>query len=111
MPTPAAIASAVPHPVTSRSRPVRGSATSTVPASGACMPLSTRMSVLLPAPFSPTSACTSPRAASSDASRLATTGPNAFATPRTRTAAGRAPAAAWGPAAVIACSAPGCARR
>ena len=50
MPTPAAIACAVLQPVTSRPF------TRTVPPSGAYMPLRTRMSVDLPAPFSPTSA-------------------------------------------------------
>ncbi len=50
MPSPAAIASAVDQPVTSRPF------TSMRPASGAYIPLSTRMSVDLPAPFSPTSA-------------------------------------------------------
>ena len=40
------------------------------------MPASMRISVDLPAPFSPTSAWISPRATSSDAPRLACTGPN-----------------------------------
>ena len=70
IPTPAAIASAVDQPVTSRPF------TSMRPRSGVYIPLSTRMSVDLPAPFSPTSAWISPRATSSDAPRLARTGPN-----------------------------------
>ena len=53
MPTPAAIASAVVQPVTSRSAPVPLGATSSVPASSPYMPARMRMSVDLPAPFSP----------------------------------------------------------
>jgi hypothetical protein len=53
IPTPAAIAVGVLHPVTVAQRAV-APATSIVPAVGANMPASRRMSVLLPAPFSPT---------------------------------------------------------
>ena len=84
IPTPAAIAARVSHPVTSRP------CTCTVPASGACPPASTRISVLLPAPFSPTTAWISPTAASSEASRLAATPPKALAIPRRCTAMGAA---------------------
>src|SRR5262245_20817109 len=45
------------------------------------MPDSTRMSVDLPAPFSPTIAWISPGATSRDASRFATTGPNVLTMP------------------------------
>ena len=65
MPMPAAIASLVDQPVTSR--PL----TSIVPASGLINPPSTRISVDFPAPFSPTSAWISPGWTSSDAPRLA----------------------------------------
>ena len=88
MPTPAAIASAVFQPVTCCP------STSTVPPSGAKRPASTRISVLLPAPFSPISAWISPRCTSSDASRIARTGPNDFAIPRRRIAGAAPPAAA-----------------
>ncbi|CAA9302655.1 MAG: hypothetical protein AVDCRST_MAG40-457, partial [uncultured Gemmatimonadaceae bacterium] len=74
IPTPAAIACAVLHPVASRP------STCTVPASGAYMPASTRMSVDFPAPFSPTSAWISPAGTSSEAPRLARTAPNDFST-------------------------------
>jgi hypothetical protein len=74
IPTPAAIASAVGQPVTSRP------STTTRPASGANIPLRMRISVLLPAPFSPTRAWISPARTSSDASRFARTGPNDLAT-------------------------------
>ena len=50
MPTPASIASAVVHPVTSRPP------TSIVPPSAVVMPLRTFIKVDLPAPFSPTRA-------------------------------------------------------
>ena len=82
IPTPAAIACAVLHPVASRPF------TSTVPASGAYIPARMRISVDFPAPFSPTSAWISPAPTSSEASRLARTGPNALATPSRRTASG-----------------------
>src|SRR3954468_3023958 len=75
MPTPAAIASEVDQPV--MSRPF----TSMVPAFGAYMPLNTRMSVDLPAPFSPTSAWISPLSTSRLASSLATIGPNRLTMP------------------------------
>src|ERR1700690_1921633 len=42
--------------------------------------------VLLPAPFSPSSACTSPAAASKSTPSLATTPGNRFVTPRSETA-------------------------
>ena len=53
-------------------------------------------SVLLPAPFSPSSACTSPSAASKSTPSFATTPGNRFVIPRRATAAameegGRAP--------------------
>src|SRR5829696_8558428 len=51
------------------------------PASGRHAPLSTFMSVLLPAPFSPISACTSPGATSSATSRRACVAPKRFCTP------------------------------
>jgi hypothetical protein len=52
-----------------------------VPASGACTPVSTLMSVLFPAPFSPMSACTSPRRSVSRASSRARTPGKVFTTP------------------------------
>src|SRR5262245_13860788 len=62
------------------SRAKRGSAfasgfptISTVPVSGRCAPVTTRMSVLLPAPFSPTRAWTSPGRRSKETSRSART--------------------------------------
>ncbi len=61
---------------------------SSVPASGACTPLRILTSVLLPEPFSPTSACTSPARSSNDASRMACVGPNAFAIELTFTSVG-----------------------
>src|SRR6478735_3016999 len=45
-------------------------------------------SVVLPAPFSPSSACTSPAAASKSTSSLATTAGNRFVIPRSATAGG-----------------------
>ena len=70
MPTPAAIASAVVQPVTSRAvRLPCGRHRARTSRS------STRISVDLPAPFSPTSAWISPRATSSDAPRFASTAP------------------------------------
>src|SRR3989442_13324599 len=48
------------------------------PLSAGYIPYSTRMSVDLPAPFSPTSACTSPRRRSTVTSSLATTPGNRF---------------------------------
>src|SRR5215203_553718 len=80
MPTPAAIASAVDQPVTSRPF------TSMVPAFGAYIPARMRISVDLPAPFSPTSAWISPRATSSSAPRFAGTGPNDLSMSRRRMA-------------------------
>src|SRR5438105_3678432 len=80
MPTPAAMASRVDQPVTSRP------STSIVPCSAAYMPLSTRINVDLPAPFSPTSAWISPVATSSVAPRFATTGPKDFVMPVRRMA-------------------------
>ena len=103
IPTPAPIASFVLQPVTSRP------STSTVPSFGANSPASTRISVDLPAPFSPTIAWISPRATSRVASRLATQSPKAFRMPVIRTA-GVCPAAAtpapWWTGALIACSEP-----
>jgi hypothetical protein len=78
IPTPAAIARAVSHPVTSRPN------TSTVPASGAYIPARMRISVDLPAPFSPTRAWISPAPTSRLAPRLASTGPNDFSIPAIR---------------------------
>ena len=55
-------------------------------------------SVLLPAPFSPSSACTSPSAASKSTPSFATTAGNRFVIPRRRTAAlggAAALAASW----------------
>jgi hypothetical protein len=43
------------------------------------------MSVLLPAPFSPTSACTSPARSSSETRSFASTGPNRRVTSRMET--------------------------
>src|SRR5262249_29833661 len=57
-------------------------------------------SVLLPAPFSPSSACTSPRAASKSTPSFATTPGNRFVIPRIATA-GAAPGS---PAPLAACS-------
>src|SRR5918997_3080941 len=51
-----------------------------VPASPRCTPVMILISVDLPAPFSPTSAWTSPRATSSDAPRSAGTPPKALST-------------------------------
>src|SRR6185437_10098711 len=48
-------------------------------------------SVLLPAPFSPSSACTSPAAASKSTPSFATTPGNRFVSPRTATAGGGPP--------------------
>src|SRR5882762_4389249 len=75
MPIPAAIASFVDHPVTSRPF------TSTFPASGFINPPSMRMSVDLPAPFSPTRAWISPGKTSSDAPRLARMAPKDLSIP------------------------------
>ena len=60
-------------------------ATSTRPESGACTPLRIFTSVLLPEPFSPTRAWTSPARSSNEQSLSAWVGPNAFATCSTRT--------------------------
>ena len=49
--------------------------TETDPASALITPVSTLTSVLLPAPFAPSRACTSPGSITSVASRSATTGP------------------------------------
>src|SRR5207244_2310380 len=59
-------------------------ATSSVPASGACAPVAIRISVLLPAPFSPTSACTSPGSSSKSTRWSACTAPNDLLTPAKR---------------------------
>ena len=72
-------------PASCAARGVRGAevaspGSSIEPASGACTPLRILTSVLLPEPFSPTSACTSPARSSNDASRTACVAPNAFAT-------------------------------
>ena len=53
-----------------------------VPLSARCTPVSALTSVLLPAPFAPRSACTSPGSTDSVALRKATTGPKRFATSR-----------------------------
>ena len=60
-------------------------ATSTRPESGACTPLRILTSVLLPEPFSPARAWTSPARSSNEQSLSAWVGPNAFATCSTRT--------------------------
>src|SRR5690348_2192460 len=54
-------------------------------------------SVVLPAPFSPSSACTSPGAASKSTSSLATTAGNRFVIPRSATAGGGGEACASPP--------------
>src|SRR6476619_2703216 len=54
-------------------------------------------SVVLPAPFSPSSACTSPGAASKSTSSLATTAGNLFVIPRSATAGGGGEACASPP--------------
>ena len=60
-----------------------GSPSSSIsPSSGASAPLSTFMSVLLPAPFSPTSACTSPPRTSRSTPPSARVAPNRWRTPR-----------------------------
>ena len=55
---------------------------SIVPPSGRITPVSTLTSVLLPAPFAPSRACTSPGSTTSVAERSATTGPYRFDTSR-----------------------------
>src|SRR5580704_17369159 len=55
------------------------------PSSCACTPLSILMSVDFPAPFSPSSACTSPGSTSKLTPRKARTPPKLLATPVTRT--------------------------
>ena len=62
--------------------------TETVPASGFTRPIATRMSVLFPAPFSPSSACTLPRLTTKLTSSSATTAPKRLPTPRNSSAAG-----------------------
>src|SRR5947208_13336568 len=57
------------------------------PASGRYRPVRTFESVDLPAPFSPSSACTSPSAASKSTWSFATTPGNRFVIPRSSTAA------------------------
>ena len=79
IPTPAAIAPAVDHPVTSRPN------TSTVPASGAYIPARMRIRVDFPAPFSPTRAWISPAPTSRLAPRLARTAPKLLSMPAMRT--------------------------
>src|SRR2546428_2373618 len=54
----------------------------TRPASGAWAPVMILTRVLLPAPFSPTSACTSPAWTSKSTPRSARTAPNDLVTPR-----------------------------
>src|SRR5947209_6254571 len=61
---------------------------SRVPASGRYAPLSTFIKVLLPAPFSPIKAWTSPGATSSDTPRSARVAPKLFLMPFRRRAAG-----------------------
>ena len=82
--------------------------TRTTPESGAYIPLRMRMSVLFPAPFSPMSAWISPGASSSEAPRLATTGPKLFTMSRISTAGAATGGAGWG---VLIPSAPGSSRR
>jgi hypothetical protein len=80
MPIPAAIASA-------GLRKVTGEPSSRiVPSSGRCMPYRVFIRVDLPAPFSPTIACTSPRRTFSSMSRLATTPGKRLVIPRSSTA-------------------------
>src|SRR3954447_26983149 len=65
------------------------------PASGTCTPASILISVLLPAPLSPSRQCTSPRASSSVTPDSAITGPKYLVTLsscRIRSGMGRAPA-------------------
>src|SRR5215218_2298852 len=59
------------------------------PASGRYSPVRMFESVLLPAPFSPSSACTSPAAASKSTPSFATTPGNDFEIPRIETAGER----------------------
>ena len=73
----------------SRRRP----AISIVPLSGRCTPARILTSVLLPEPFSPTTAWTSPARASNVHSRSACVRPNAFARPSTARTTSPAPAA------------------
>ena len=56
----------------------------TEPASAGKIPAKIRISVLLPAPFSPTTATTSPRSSSSETSSKARTPGKLFETPSTR---------------------------
>src|SRR5918911_2113970 len=62
--------------------------TRTVPASGCTSPNATRMSVVLPAPFSPSSAWTAPARGAIEASASASTRPKRFATCSSESAAG-----------------------
>ena len=112
IPTPASIASAVFHPVTSvsSSSPLPTSLISTLPPSLPYIPLRIRISVDFPAPFSPTRAWISPRVTSSEAPRLATTSPKVLTIPLIRTASG-AFAALGVTGAVIGCPARGSSRR
>src|SRR3954468_13675019 len=82
MPMPAAIASLGLRRCTSRP------STRIWPSSGRCMPYSVFINVDLPAPFSPTMACTSPRATRSSMSLLATTPGKRLVIPRSSTASG-----------------------
>ncbi len=59
-----------------------------VPSSGRCMPYRVFISVDLPAPFSPTTACTVPRITTRLTSRLATTPGKVLVMPRSSTAGG-----------------------
>src|SRR4051812_14002561 len=82
MPMPAAIASLGLRKCTSRP------STRMCPSSGRCIPYSVFISVDLPAPFSPTMACTSPRATRSSMSLFATTPGKRLVIPRSSTASG-----------------------
>ena len=62
--------------------------TSIVPPSGWCAPVMTLMSVDLPAPFSPSNACTSPACKSNETPFNARTAPKAFVTPDNCSSAG-----------------------
>src|SRR5690606_37447820 len=80
MPMPAAMASARDRKVT------RSPLTRISPSSGRCIPYRIFISVDLPAPFSPTTACTWPAATLSSMSLLATTPGNRLVIPRSSTA-------------------------
>jgi hypothetical protein len=83
MPTPAAIAIAGENVAVSAVL-----CTATVPRSARTRPNATRMSVDLPAPFSPSRACTVPARTSSVTSCSARTAPNCLWMPRSESASG-----------------------